>query len=37
MGRWLFPLAALVLPLCLAAELLPIRSDSTADGLAADA
>jgi ligand-binding sensor domain-containing protein len=36
MGRWVFPLAALVLPLCLAAELLPIRSYSTADGLAAD-
>src|ERR1039457_5092435 len=35
--RWrAIPIAALTLPLCLIAELLPIRSYTTADGLAAD-
>src|ERR1017187_9092665 len=35
--RWrAIPIAALALPLCLIAELLPIRSYTTADGLAAD-
>ena len=36
MRRWAVPVAAIALPLCLIAELLPIRSYSTADGLAAD-
>ncbi|MGC9946630.1 MAG: LuxR C-terminal-related transcriptional regulator [Bryobacteraceae bacterium] len=36
MRRWAIPAVALALPLCLIAELLPIRSYSTADGLAAD-
>src|SRR5580693_9136598 len=36
MRRWAVPVAAIALPLCLFAELLPIRSYSTADGLAAD-
>jgi len=36
MRRWAVPIAAIALPLCLIAELLPIRSYSTADGLAAD-
>jgi hypothetical protein len=36
MRRWAVPVAAVALPLCLIAELLPIRSYSTADGLAAD-
>ena len=36
MRRWAVPVAAITLPLCLIAELLPIRSYSTADGLAAD-
>ena len=35
MRRWAVPVAAIALPLCLIAELLPIRSYSTADGLAA--
>jgi len=36
MRQWAIPAAAIALPLCLIAELLPIRSYSTADGLAAD-
>src|ERR1035438_3375960 len=36
MRRWAVPVAAIALPPCLIAELLPIRSYSTADGLAAD-
>jgi ligand-binding sensor domain-containing protein len=36
MRQWAIPAAAIALPLCLLAELLPIRSYSTADGLAAD-
>jgi len=36
MRRWVVPVAAIALPLCLIAELLPIRSYSAADGLAAD-
>jgi ligand-binding sensor domain-containing protein len=36
MRRWAVPAAAIALPLCLIAELLPIRSYSTADGLPVD-
>ena len=36
MRRWAISFAAITLPLCLIAELLPIRSYSTADGLASD-
>jgi len=36
MRRWPVPVATFAVPLCLIAELLPIRSYSTADGLAAD-
>jgi hypothetical protein len=36
MRQWAVPVAAIALPLCLIAELLPIRSYSTADGLAND-
>jgi signal transduction histidine kinase/ligand-binding sensor domain-containing protein len=35
-GRWGIAAAVLALPLCLIAELLPIKSYSTADGLASD-
>ena len=36
MGWRAIPIAAWTVPLCLIAEVLPIRSYTTADGLAAD-